>query len=220
MRAVTVATGVPQSARLEAVPEPRRARGDVLVEARAVGICGTDREIFLGLYGTVPAEREPLILGQGSLGRVIEAPPGAGCEPGDWLVTFVRHPDPVPCESCARGYGDMCQNGAHWTSKCVLVAGAGPIGLLGALPRCTAGLPRSRPRRNTDGPKPRLVSDLSASYHRRHEALGGRRLARMHGVPRRSWWERCVPRVRTGSSASPGFSPAAAPIDNDMQSAS
>jgi len=45
MKAITVEPGRAASARLEDVPEPDAHDGSVLVEAIAVGICGTDVEI-------------------------------------------------------------------------------------------------------------------------------------------------------------------------------
>ncbi len=54
MRAVTVVPGAAGSARLEEVPEPDVALGSVVVEALAVGICGTDAEIASGSYGWPP----------------------------------------------------------------------------------------------------------------------------------------------------------------------
>ena len=75
MRAVTVIPGTAGSARLEEVPEPGAELGSVLVEALAVGVCGTDVEIAGGLYGWAPPGKERLILGHESLGRVLD--PGA-----------------------------------------------------------------------------------------------------------------------------------------------
>ncbi len=54
MRAVTVVPGTKGSVRLEEVGEPDPALGSVLVEAVAVGICGTDAEIASGAYGWAP----------------------------------------------------------------------------------------------------------------------------------------------------------------------
>lgn len=113
MRALTVRPRVPQSARLEDIPEPARQEGDVLVETLAVGVCGTDREILAGEYGEVPPGEEYLVLGHESLGRVLEAPPESGLAPGDLTVGIVRHPDPVPCSNCAVGQWDMCRNGQY-----------------------------------------------------------------------------------------------------------
>jgi threonine dehydrogenase-like Zn-dependent dehydrogenase len=54
MKAITVAPGKPGTARLEDVPEPDPREGSVLVEAVAVGVCGTDVEIAKGKYGWPP----------------------------------------------------------------------------------------------------------------------------------------------------------------------
>jgi hypothetical protein len=54
MKAITVEPKKPGSARLEDVPEPDVRNGEVLVEAIAVGVCGTDVEIVEGKYGWCP----------------------------------------------------------------------------------------------------------------------------------------------------------------------
>jgi glucose 1-dehydrogenase len=112
VRAVTVVPGSAGSARLDQVPEPGLELGSVLVEALAVGVCGTDVEIANGIYGWPPPGRERLILGHESLGRVID-PGHSGFAPGDHIVGIVRRPDPVPCANCAVGEWDMCSNGGY-----------------------------------------------------------------------------------------------------------
>ncbi|MGN9776206.1 glucose 1-dehydrogenase [Micromonospora sp. H33] len=113
MRAVTVSPGVPESLRLvEDWPEPAPEEGAILVEALAVGICGTDQEIIAGHYGEAPPGQERLVIGHESLGRVLEDPTGA-LQPGDLVAGVVRHPDPVPCPNCAVGQWDMCRNGRY-----------------------------------------------------------------------------------------------------------
>jgi threonine dehydrogenase-like Zn-dependent dehydrogenase len=113
LRALTVKPGEPNSARLEEVPEREAAGGRVLVRMHRVGVCGTDREIIAGEYGTPPAGETRLILGHESVGRVDKAPRSSGFSAGDWVVGIVRHPDPVPCPSCAAGEWDMCTNGQY-----------------------------------------------------------------------------------------------------------
>jgi glucose 1-dehydrogenase len=113
MRALTLVPGTPGSAALEDVPEPGPEAGAVLVDAIALGICGTDVEIVAGDYGEAPPGEERLVLGHESLGRVAEAPPGCGVEAGDLVVGIVRRPDPVPCPSCAAGEWDFCRNGRY-----------------------------------------------------------------------------------------------------------
>ncbi len=222
MRAVTVVPGIPGSLRVEDVVEPDRSVGSVLVEAIAVGICGTDAEIVGGGYGWSPPDTDRLILGHESLGRVIDPGP-SGFEVGEHVVGIVRHPDPVPCPNCAVGEWDMCSNGGYtergikqrdgfmsdrwrvepeyavrvdpqlgilgvllepatvvakaweqiatigrrtfWDPHTVLVVGAGPIGLLGALGGMQMGADVHVLDRVEGGSKPALVEQLGATYH-------------------------------------------------------
>jgi glucose 1-dehydrogenase len=222
MRAVTVVPKAPGSLRVEEVPEPDPGLGSVLVEALAVGICGTDAEIAEGGYGWPPPGRDRLILGHESLGRVV-GPGPSGFGVGEHVVGIVRRPDPVPCPNCAVGEWDMCSNGGYtergikavdgfmaerwriepeyavrvdptlgvlgvllepttvvakawehiaaigrrtfWDPQAVLVVGAGPIGLLGALGGVQAGTEVHVLDRVESGPKPALVKQLGATYH-------------------------------------------------------
>jgi threonine dehydrogenase-like Zn-dependent dehydrogenase len=223
MRALTVRPGQTGSVAVTDMLEPASHAGAVLVETLAVGICGTDNEIAMGEYGEAPPGEDRLVLGHESLGRVLEAPAGAGVSPGDLVVGIVRRPDPVPCASCAVGEWDMCRNGlytergikglhgyasehyriepefvvrvapqladvgvlleptsvvakawdhierigqrVHWAPHSLLVTGAGPIGLLAALLGVQRGLEVHVLDRVTEGPKPKLVADLGATYH-------------------------------------------------------
>ncbi|HET7900959.1 MAG TPA: glucose 1-dehydrogenase [Candidatus Nanopelagicales bacterium] len=113
MKAITVVPKTENSLEYGDVPEPDEAAGSILVEAVAVGICGTDVEIATGKYGWAPPGRERLVLGHESLGRVLEAPAGSGVAAGDLVAGIVRRPDPVPCPSCAVGEWDMCLNGQY-----------------------------------------------------------------------------------------------------------
>ncbi|MDP8960908.1 MAG: glucose 1-dehydrogenase [Actinomycetota bacterium] len=223
IRAITVTPGTPGSLRLDDVAEPEMAEGSVLVEALAVGVCGTDREILAGEHGQSPPGHDRLVLGHESLGRVLKAPPHSGLKAGDLVVGIVRRPDPEPCFNCAAGEWDMCRNGrysergikgldgyareqfrlepeyavrvdaalgelgvllepasilakawehierigrrARWKPRKVLVTGAGTIGLLAALMGKQRGLDVAVLDRVEEGPKPRLVADLDATYH-------------------------------------------------------
>jgi threonine dehydrogenase-like Zn-dependent dehydrogenase len=113
MRAITVSPGVANSARLDEVPEPPPSDGPVLVRTVALGVCGTDREILSGAYGTAPPGEPRLVLGHESLGEVAAAPLGCGLSVGDLVVGIVRRPDPEPCSACAVGEWDMCRNGRY-----------------------------------------------------------------------------------------------------------
>jgi len=223
MKAITVEPKKPGTARFEDFPEPDMREGSILVEAIAVGVCGTDVEIAEGKYGWAPPGKTRLVLGHESLGRVLDPGPSSGLKKGDQVVGIVRRPDPVPCPNCAVGEWDMCRNGqytergikeidgfmserwriepeyaikvdptlgilgvllepttvvtkawehilavgqrAFWEPKTVLVTGAGPIGLLGALIGKQLGIEVHVLARTETGPKPELVRDLGATYH-------------------------------------------------------
>jgi threonine dehydrogenase-like Zn-dependent dehydrogenase len=223
MKAITVEPKKRDGARMEDVPEPEAHYGSVLVEAIAVGVCGTDVEIAEGKYGWAPPGKTRLVLGHESLGRVLDPDPAGGLKKGDLVVGIVRRPDPVPCPNCAVGEWDMCRNGqytergikqidgymserwriepeyaikvdpslgilgallepttvvtkawehilavgqrAFWEPKTVLVTGAGPIGLLGALVGKQLGIEVHVLDRVETGPKPELVRALGATYH-------------------------------------------------------
>src|SRR6266536_2595097 len=122
MRAITVRPGTANSARLEQVAEPRLAEGALLIRARALGVCGTEREIVSGEYGWAPPGEERLVLGHESLGIVEQAPHDSGFARGDWVVGIVRRPDPVPCPAGRRA--------GAWHPPTLAATGAGPIGLL------------------------------------------------------------------------------------------
>jgi glucose 1-dehydrogenase len=113
MKAITVEPKQPGTVRLEDIPEPELHDGSVLVEAIAVGVCGTDSEIVEGKYGWAPPGKTRLVLGHESLGRVLEPDPAGRLKKGDLVVGIVRRPDPVPCPNCAVGEWDMCRNGQY-----------------------------------------------------------------------------------------------------------
>ena len=113
MKAITVQPHTPGSSSFEDVPEPDPRDGSVLVEAIAVGVCGTDVEIVEGKYGWAPPGKTRLVLGHESLGRVVDPGPASAFREGDLVVGIVRRPDPVPCPNCAVGEWDMCRNGQY-----------------------------------------------------------------------------------------------------------
>jgi threonine dehydrogenase-like Zn-dependent dehydrogenase len=112
MDAVTVVPGQACTTKLDDIPEPDPSLGSVVVEAVAVGVCGTDIEIAQARYGWAPPGRDALVLGHESIGRVLDPGP-SGLSIGDQVVGIVRRPDPVPCPNCAVGEWDMCSNGGY-----------------------------------------------------------------------------------------------------------
>ncbi|MGH8178356.1 MAG: alcohol dehydrogenase catalytic domain-containing protein, partial [Steroidobacter sp.] len=101
------------SASLQTIAEPAVSEGAVLARTLAVGVCGTDREILDGAYGSAAPGRSHLVLGHESLAEVEDAPADSGLVRGDLIVGVVRHPDPAPCVACAADEWDMCLNGLY-----------------------------------------------------------------------------------------------------------
>jgi D-arabinose 1-dehydrogenase-like Zn-dependent alcohol dehydrogenase len=77
MKAITVEPGKAGTACFGEIPEPDPREGAVLVEAVAVGVCGTDVEIAEGKYGWAPSGHTRLVLGHESLGRVLDPGPSS-----------------------------------------------------------------------------------------------------------------------------------------------
>lgn len=113
MKSLTITPHESHSLALRDGPEPAAGAGQLLVDGLAVGVCGTDRELFAGDYGWAPPGHDRLVIGHESLGRVRAAPPGSGFDVGDLVVGVVRRPDPEPCGACAHGQFDMCRNGRY-----------------------------------------------------------------------------------------------------------
>ena len=113
MKAITVEPKNPGSARTKNFLSLMCDEGSVLVEAVAVGVCGTDVEIVEGKYGWAPPGKTRLVLGHESLGRVLDPGTSKSLKEGDLVVGIVRRPCPVPCPNCAVGEWDMCSNGQY-----------------------------------------------------------------------------------------------------------
>jgi threonine dehydrogenase-like Zn-dependent dehydrogenase len=108
VQAIVVSPGVPDSLRLGEVPEPSGPPGTVTVRTLEVGVCGTDRSIGAGHFGTAPQGRGDLIIGHEVLG-VLEQP-AAGLEAGTLVAATVRRPC-GHCANCDAGEMDSCTTG-------------------------------------------------------------------------------------------------------------
>src|SRR5271170_8128012 len=88
--------------RLEDVPEPSPAEGEVLVKLKCCGVCGTDLEKVQGVGITTK------ILGHEAVGEVEEAGRGViGVSKG--MRVFAHHHVPcLSCEVCRRGKTTYC----------------------------------------------------------------------------------------------------------------
>ncbi len=110
MRAIVVEPPTP-GARLEDVPDPEPHRGEVGVRVLECGVCGTDRDIVAGQYGTPPTGSRRLVLGHENLGAVEAVGPGvAGWKRGDLVVATVRR-GCGRCRFCLTNQSDLCETG-------------------------------------------------------------------------------------------------------------
>ena len=108
MRALVI-TG-PGSARVQEVEDPVPGAGQVVVDVRRAGICGTDAELFTGqlAYFGQGKTRFPVRPGHEWCGVVSAA--GAGV-PAGWLGVRVTGDTMLGCGRCARclaGRGHVC----------------------------------------------------------------------------------------------------------------
>jgi threonine dehydrogenase-like Zn-dependent dehydrogenase len=100
--------GEPGSARTAQVTEPPGA--GIAIRTLEVGVCGTDREIAAGEFGSAPAGEDHLVLGHELVGVVERG--GAGFAYGDLVTATVRR-SCERCAACRAGYPDACATGDY-----------------------------------------------------------------------------------------------------------
>lgn len=106
----------PGDYRLEEVPRPGAAPGEVIIRVEAAGICGSDGKCYAGseLFwgGQDPWVKAPVIPGHEFFGTVVEVGEGAsdrhGVEVGDLAVAEQIYPCDA-CRYCRRGQYWMCE---------------------------------------------------------------------------------------------------------------
>jgi len=105
---VAIHPGQANSLHLTEIPRQAPGPGEVLVRVRQVGVCGTDRELIDGAFGSAPDGETSLVLGHEMLGEVEAVGPDVpGFVPGQLVTATVRRPD--GCPACEAGQPDMCQ---------------------------------------------------------------------------------------------------------------
>lgn len=109
MRAIAK-TGPQRGVELIEVPEPRVGPGELLVQVKACGICGSDLHFYLSELG---AERRisgfPRVLGHEPAGVVLEVGEGVeGLKPGDHVVGD-PHGACGRCATCREGHLTLCE---------------------------------------------------------------------------------------------------------------
>jgi threonine dehydrogenase-like Zn-dependent dehydrogenase len=98
------------STRTATVRDPARRPGALLIRTLEVGVCGTDREIAAGEFGSAPPGETELVLGHELLGVVAEG--GDGFAEGDLVTATVRR-SCGHCTACEEGAPDACDTGEY-----------------------------------------------------------------------------------------------------------
>ena len=88
------------------LPDPEPARGEVLVEVAAAGICGTDRHILKGEFPSRP----PVVLGHEFAGTVVALGEGVTTHRIGDLVACDPNIAFGVCPSCLLGRINLCEN--------------------------------------------------------------------------------------------------------------
>jgi len=95
--------GAPGEVVLREVEKPSPKKGEILIEMRSCGVCGTDLEKIRGEAATPP------VLGHEVVGEVAELGRGVrGIHTGDRVFTH-HHAPCYECELCRRGEYTMCE---------------------------------------------------------------------------------------------------------------
>lgn len=100
----------PHDIRIEDRPIPRPGLREVLIEIKAVGVCGSDVHYYehgrIGSY----VVRQPLILGHEAAGVIVEVGEGVDLgRVGERVAIEPGIPDGV-CEHCRSGHYNLCPN--------------------------------------------------------------------------------------------------------------
>ncbi|WPD18541.1 alcohol dehydrogenase catalytic domain-containing protein [Thermaerobacter composti] len=95
-------------------PTPTPGPGEVLVQVRAVGMCGTDVKLFSGRHPACAKARLPHILGHEVAGRVAALGPGVTAwREGDRVVVNM-YATCGQCAYCQAGRATLCTNLKAW----------------------------------------------------------------------------------------------------------
>jgi L-iditol 2-dehydrogenase len=86
-------------------PEPQAGPGQVVIEVKAAGICGTDLHIYHDEFPTEP----PVIMGHEVAGVVVETGSGVtGWRPGDRVTSETYFSVCGRCQFCRDGFPNLC----------------------------------------------------------------------------------------------------------------
>ncbi len=94
--------------KMETIPIPELSSGEVLVNVKACGICGSD--IHIVYEGVTPTAYSPITLGHEPAGIIVEVGPEVeGWKPGE-RVTVNPFVTCGKCVNCLSGYSQICMS--------------------------------------------------------------------------------------------------------------
>jgi len=162
--------------RVEEVPEPKPGRGEAKVKVKYCGICGSDLHEYL--HGPFPQT----VFGHEACGEIVEKGPAVqGFEVGDRVIAFAKNayaeflacpperllkiPPEMDWKRAAvveplAGAAYALEQGGVRSQDSVLIAGAGPVGLMILLGLKALGVEKT------------YVTDISASRREKAGELG------------------------------------------------
>jgi threonine dehydrogenase-like Zn-dependent dehydrogenase len=101
---------VAHSTHVAEVADAKAGANEVLLRVLEIGVCGTDREISAGIYGTAPEGEQTLVIGHEMLAIVEQD--GHGFTRGDHVTATVRR-SCRHCIACDQGEPDSCLTGDY-----------------------------------------------------------------------------------------------------------
>src|SRR5947209_18463665 len=97
-----------QDLRMERIPVPRAAEGEVVVRVGAALTCGTDLKVYRRGYHAMML-KPPIVFGHELAGVVAQAGPGARFSVGDRVLPMHSAPCDA-CFFCLRGHHNLCEH--------------------------------------------------------------------------------------------------------------
>ena len=94
--------------RLADMPRPVPQDGDVLVQVKAVGVCGSDIHSYVEGSTTGPTKVTPYVLGHELAGVIPPESAKLSCLPAGTLVAVDPARPCLQCEWCHRGHTNLC----------------------------------------------------------------------------------------------------------------
>jgi len=104
MRMDVVVCSEPGTLMLDRREKPVRARGEVLIRVRRVGMCGTDFHIF---HGRQPYLEYPRVIGHELAGEIVEGDEAGRFVPGQ-IVCVMPYLSCGECRACVSGRTNCC----------------------------------------------------------------------------------------------------------------